>query len=150
MRRDVVEIYVHFYMVFASQFADPCNSWLPLDNIKESYFTVEWASSVLQMPTLRPILCHRPTFESNLLGHYCKPYIKSLSCHATWGYRHIHIHVVRFGQRVFQTLLYLNIHTGVTLQHTLVILSMINAKTSSRSMENFNLYIKNKYHHLTL
>ena len=46
-----------------------------------------------------------------------------------------------YWQRIFQTLLNVDVHTGVPLKHTLIIFSTINAKVLIMQHEKFQIYI---------
>ena len=71
------------------------------------------------------IICYWSIFRVNYSREITHKY---LSCRTTWEYCHIYVRVAGFWQRVFQTLLHLNVHISVTLQHTLMIFSTINVK----------------------
>ena len=64
---------------------------------------------------------------------------KCLSCHTTWGCRHIFVRVVTFWQRVYKILLISNVQTGVTVYHTLMIFSMINTKDHKMRLTKFEM-----------
>ena len=50
------------------------------------------------------------------------------------------VHSAAFWQHVCQTLQNMNVHSGVTLYHTLMLFSTINAKKIIMQHENFQMY----------